>query len=33
MKRGEKRMGIAFGIVLAASVIAGLCCILQKREK
>lgn len=33
MKRGEKRMGIVLGIVIAAAFIGGLCCILQKREK
>ncbi len=33
MRRGGKRMGIALGVVIAAAVIAGLCCILQKREK
>lgn len=33
MRRGGKRMGIVLGIVLAASVVAGLCCILQKQKK
>lgn len=33
MRRGGKRMGITLGVVIAAAVIAGLCCILQKQKK
>ena len=33
MRRGEKKMGAALWIAIAAAFVCGLCCILQKPKK